>query len=78
MKRSSILLGVQRKPKKVIEKASSAVDTVDEDEWDIQYDLKKADEIVIVDDANAYQLFGDVLFSAPQEDVLEGHLSYTW
>lgn len=45
---------------------------LDEDEWDLQYDLLRADQIVVADDTNAYQIFGDALFTAPQEDLLEG------
>ena len=44
---------------------------VDEDDWDLQYDLRRADQIVIADDTNGYQLFGDQIFTAPQEDLLE-------
>ena len=68
MKRSPILLGLQRKPKK---QAKSA-DDWDEDEWDIIYELKRPNEIIIADDTHAYQAFGDSLFTAPQEDIIEG------
>lgn len=45
---------------------------LDEEDWDLKYDLRKPTEIVIADDTNAYQLFGDAVFTAPQEDSLEG------
>lgn len=45
---------------------------MEEEEWDLQYDLKRPDEIVIADDAIGHQFFGDALFAAPQEDILEG------
>ena len=44
----------------------------DEDDWDLQDELLQAKQVVIVDDASAYQLFGDRIFSAPQENMLEG------
>ena len=42
-----------------------------------QYDLKRAEDIVVVDDNNALQTFGEFLFTAPQEDILEGQRSST-
>ena len=68
MKRSPILLAMQRKPKP----GSGDVKDLDEDEWDVTYDLKKADQVVVVDDTAAYHGFGEALFTAPQEDILEG------
>ncbi|KAJ6495551.1 hypothetical protein C8R47DRAFT_1213045 [Mycena vitilis] len=64
MKKAPILLGTLRRP------ASSG--DLDDDEKDLQYDLKRPSEIVIADDNNALQNFGDSLFTAPQEDILEG------
>lgn len=68
MKRSSILLGCQRKSRA----QQKSDDDLDEDEWDIVYELKKPFEIIIADDTSAYQFFGDKLFTAPQEDIIEG------
>ena len=88
MKRAPFLLG-SRRAKRTKEKAEK-VDAIgdpndmDEDEWELQFDLLKADQVVIADDTNAYQYFGDSIFCAPQEDLLEGkkesHLStvYGW
>ncbi|KAF7376003.1 hypothetical protein MSAN_00015000 [Mycena sanguinolenta] len=64
MKKSPILLGMLRK--------TTSSGDFDDDEKDLQYDLKRPDEIVIADDNNALQNFGDALFTAPQEDILEG------
>lgn len=36
------------------------------------HELQSPKEIVIADDINAYQLFRDVVFIAPQEELLEG------
>jgi hypothetical protein len=43
----------------------------DEDDWDLQDDLLPPNKVAIADDTNAYQLFGDRIFCAPQEDILE-------
>lgn len=43
----------------------------EEDDWDLVYDLLKPSEVVIADDTNAYKLFGESIFCAPQEDLLE-------
>ncbi|KAF8170185.1 hypothetical protein K438DRAFT_1909340 [Mycena galopus ATCC 62051] len=64
MKKAPILLGTLRK-------ASSSGD-LEDDEKDLQYDLKRPDQIVIADDNNSLQNFGASLFTAPQEDILEG------
>ncbi|EDR11411.1 uncharacterized protein LACBIDRAFT_313549 [Laccaria bicolor S238N-H82] len=69
MTHSSVLLGSQRKAKKI--PRENDVDDLDEDEWNVVYDLKKPDQIIISDDTHAYQVFGDSLFIAPQEDILE-------
>ncbi len=71
MKRGAVLLGVRRVRKGKMG-PSSVNDLEEEEEWDMEYDLKKPDDIVVVDDTNAYQYFGDKIFAAPQEDLLEG------
>lgn len=72
MRRAKVLLGLKRKPK---EKANIDYDDFDDDGWDTLYDLKAASDIVITDDTNAHQLFSESLFTAPQEDILEGKLT---
>jgi hypothetical protein len=74
MKRAPILLGRQRKVRaeQDEEKQISSPLDLDEDDWDMLYDLRKAEEIIIADDRNAYEVFGDSMFTAPQEDILEG------
>lgn len=80
MKRAPILLGSRRvkKSKESGDKKPSGNITLDldEDEWDAQYDLLRPDGVVIADDTNAYQFFGDAVFSAPQEDILEGSVFF--
>jgi hypothetical protein len=68
MRRSNVLLG-SRRVKKDSGKASG---DGDEDDWDFQDDLLQPNKVAIADDTNAYQLFGDRIFCAPQEDILEG------
>jgi hypothetical protein len=68
MKWSNVLLG-SRRVKKDGGKTSSEGD---EDDWDLQDDLLQPSKVAIADDTNAYQLFGDRIFCAPQEDILEG------
>lgn len=69
MKRSTILLGQKRKRRS----AKTAVpDFEDEDGWDYDYDLLQPSKVIIADDTNGYQLFGDKIFTCPQEDLLEG------
>jgi Protein of unknown function (DUF3684) len=43
-----------------------------QDDWDFQDDLFQPNEVAVVDDTNAYRLFGHRIFCAPQEDILEG------
>lgn len=68
LKKAPVLLAAQRRAL-TDEKAKKEVDG-DED-LDV-YDLKRPDQIVIADDSNALQLFGDQLWTAPQEEILEG------
>jgi len=66
MRRAPILLAMQFKPR-----GTAKGDDMDDEEWDPTYGLKKAESIVIVDDTNTYQAFKDVLWTAPQEDLME-------
>lgn len=76
MKKAPVLLASQRKRHPATEKGQLKLNSADpdEDDWDYQYDLRRADQIVIADDTNGYQLFGDQIFTAPQEDLLESML----
>ncbi|KAH9934863.1 uncharacterized protein B0H18DRAFT_1114703 [Fomitopsis serialis] len=74
LKRSSVLLGSRRvKKPKPAEKLKTPDDLADleEDDWEHEYDLLPASQIVVADDPNSYQLFGNSVFTAPQEDLLE-------
>lgn len=70
MKKSAILLGSRRQQSPKTE-GQGNIQEIDDDEYDLQYDLRKPEEIVIADDTYAHQAFGESLFAAPQEDVLE-------
>lgn len=71
MKQAPVLLCSQRK---VISQSAHKTtgDELDDEEWEMGYDLKAAEQIVIVDDTSTHQVFGAELFTAPQEDIIEG------
>ncbi|RPD65851.1 hypothetical protein L226DRAFT_529987 [Lentinus tigrinus ALCF2SS1-7] len=75
LKRSAVLLGSRRvrKNKGTTSKKqpNDLAGDFEEEDWEYQYDLLTPDKVVIADDTNAYQLFGDVIFTAEQEDLLE-------
>ncbi|KAG6820876.1 hypothetical protein H0H93_010220 [Arthromyces matolae] len=73
MKKAAVLLGVKRKPHTGGDNGD--LDDLDEEDWETQYDLLKAEEIIIADDAQALRAFGDSFFTAPQEDMLEAFYS---
>lgn len=83
LKRSSVLLGSRRvKKPRPAEKSPSEksrptdeLADLEEEDWEHEYDLLPASQIVVADDPNAYQLFGNAIFTAPQEDLLEGALA---
>ena len=75
MRKSAILLGSQRQLRKTNGKGNAQ--DFDDEDFDLQYDLRKPDEIVIADDTYAHQAFGESLFAAPQEDILEGPYNHS-
>jgi len=72
MQRSAILLGSKRVRKEKGTKTKATEFEIDEDNWDYDHKLLRADEVAIADDANLYHLFGDAVYFAPQDDMLEG------
>jgi Protein of unknown function (DUF3684) len=68
MKQSKILLGSPR----VKRGGGNGSIGGYKDDLYLQDNLLRPSEVVIVDDASAYQLFGDRIFCAPQDDILEG------
>ncbi|KAF9644423.1 hypothetical protein BDM02DRAFT_3272450 [Thelephora ganbajun] len=71
LRKAAILVGSRRVRRQKSEKATDSVDG-DEEDWDPEYDLLAPNQIAIVDDMIALQQFGEVIFCAPQEDILEG------
>ncbi|KAH7337817.1 hypothetical protein B0J17DRAFT_664321 [Rhizoctonia solani] len=74
MARSPMLVGTRRviktptrNPKE--RRASDASD--DEGEVEIHFELLRAEDILIIDDAHANSLFGHEIWGAPQEDIIE-------
>lgn len=45
------------------------------EDWHLEYSLLAPNRVAIVDDTVILQLFGETVFCAPQEDVLEGKYS---
>ncbi|KAI0701855.1 hypothetical protein BC835DRAFT_1435271 [Cytidiella melzeri] len=68
MKRSPILLGTKRTKRTT---KATVQDPEEEERWDSAYDLLQPGKVIIADDTNGYQLFGDKIFTCPQEDLLE-------
>ncbi|KAG9037665.1 hypothetical protein FS842_003340 [Serendipita sp. 407] len=78
MKRSPILLGSRvTDEKNPPEKGGRRGSVAAEDEDDtivVSYELLRPDQIVIIDDVNTYAQFRDILYGAPQEDILESYV----
>ena len=72
MKRAPILLGIRRVRREKRQAKTAPVDWEEDEDWDFVYDLLSADKVIVADDTNSYQLFGDTVFTCPQEDLLEG------
>jgi hypothetical protein len=68
MKGSSVLLGSRQ----VKKDGGKALGEGNQEDRDFQDDLLQPNEVAIVDDTNAYRLFGHRIFCAPQEEILEG------
>ena len=71
LKEAAILVGSQRVQR---QGSDRGVDPVNGDEggWELQYNLLAPNQVAIVNDMVALQLFGGVVFCAPQEEILEG------
>jgi hypothetical protein len=67
LKQADVLLASRR----VAKGGKKSSVSLEEDAWDLQYGLFKAQDIIIADDSNEYQSFGDEIFCCPQEDLLE-------
>jgi hypothetical protein len=69
MTRSKMFLG-SRRVKRLGGGGNASIEG-DKDDWYLQNKLLQPSEVVIVDDTNAYQLFGDRIFCAPQDDIIK-------
>ena len=75
LKRAAILIGSRRVRRQGSDKV---VDPTNGDEdWDLEYDLLAPSRVAIADDTIALQQFGEDIFCAPQEDILEGEYGRT-
>ena len=71
LKKAVVLVGSRRVRRHKSGKATDLIDG-DEEDWDLEYDLLAPNQVAIADDTIALQQFGEVIFCAPQEDILEG------
>ena len=71
LKKAAVLVGSRRVRRQKSGKATDLIDG-DEEDWDLEYDLLAPNQVAIADDTIALQQFGEVIFCAPQEDILEG------
>ena len=69
LKNAGILVGTRRIRKQRSEAAADIID--DQEEWDLVYRLLTPNEVAIADDMITLQQFGEAVFCAPQEDILE-------
>lgn len=71
LKKAAVLIGSRRVRKQKSDEAADLADG-DEEDWDLEYDLLAPNQVAIADDTIALQQFGEDIFCAPQEDILEG------
>jgi len=76
LKKAAVLIGSRRTRRQKSDKATDLVDG-DEEDWDLEYDLLAPNQVAIADDTIALQQFGEAIFCAPQEDILEGEYGGT-
>ncbi|KAF9506993.1 hypothetical protein BS47DRAFT_1366980 [Hydnum rufescens UP504] len=69
MRRTPILLGLRRTMRDNAKAPPD--DSDDEGNADLEYQLLRPSEIVIVDDTNAYRIFRNDIWVAPQDDLIE-------
>lgn len=76
LKKAAFLVGSRRVRRQRSEKVTDLADA-DEEDWELEYDLLAPNQVAIADDTIALQQFGEAIFCAPQEDILEGEPSTT-
>ena len=76
LKGAAILVGSRSVRRQKSDKVLDPADG-DEEDWDLEYDLLPPSRVAIADDTIALQQFGEDIFCAPQEDILEGEYGRT-
>jgi len=76
-KQAKVLIGSRRVRRQQYDQVTDHIGG-DEEDQDLEYDLRAADQVAIVDDMIAFQQFGGDIFCAPQEDILEGEYGSTY
>ena len=71
LKKAEVLLGSQRIRRQRSNNSSDPI-AGDKGDLDLEYKLLPSDQVAIADDMIALQQFGEEIFCAPQEDILEG------
>ena len=69
LRKATILVGSRHTRRR---ESDEATDLIDEEAWDLEYNLLSPDQVVIADNMIIFQQFSEELFCAPQEDILEG------
>ena len=75
--KAAILVASRRVWRQKSGKATYFPDDDDEEDWDLEYNLLAPNQVAIADDTIALQQFSEVIFCAPQEDILEGEYGRT-
>lgn len=76
MSKEPVLVAQRRKPINTANDLPTSTAGWMSDDRDLEYALLKADQIVIIDDTNTYNLFGDSLSTAPEDDLLESEIFF--
>ena len=71
LKEAETLIASRRTPRQEANKITDQGRN-DEEGRDLEYNLLPPSQVAIVDDMIAYQQFGEYIFCAPQETILEG------
>ena len=76
LKEATIFAGSRRIQR---QRSNQTTDAVGNDEdWDLEHKLLSLNQVAVADDMIALQQFGEEIFCAPQEDILEGECNSTY
>lgn len=78
LKKAAILIGSRRVKRQKSDEAAKPADNGKDQ--DLEHTLLAPNQVAIVDNEIIHQQFGEVIFCAPQEDILEGEYgsAYPW